>query len=239
VVVTATTGDFGYAANVNGGFDTASRVYFSPAGCATGFNGAAGHTAATTLTSSTATFSNVPAAFFANGTTQTLCLTARSTGTPAAVISPATYQLTSTLAPASTALYGNFTSPSSTTSWSTIRQNGATVLIPLVQAPAGYVVRLAITNSAASSRAYSVTAVTESGATATLTGALASGTLNASSLNVIDIPGLLTVTGAPSGAQRSALRMVINAPAADIRAVYQITNISTGAVSNQTLTVEN
>ncbi len=235
VVVTALTGGYGFAANANGGFDAdaRARVYFTTGAC----GGVAANTAASSLTSTVATFTNVPAAFFTAGT-QNFCVTARSTGTPAATIGAGTYQLTSTLAPASTATYGNFTSPSSTTSWGTIRQNGATINIPLVQTPAGFLIRLAVTNSGTAARAYTVTTVAETGATATVSGALASGEFAAGRLTVIDLPGLLTVTGAPNGAVRSALRMVVNAPAAEIRAVYQVTAPNGTSVSNQPLTVE-
>jgi hypothetical protein len=235
VVVTATSGGFAFAANAAGGYDAAARgrVYFSPAGCLHG----GANTVASSLTSTVATFSNVPAAFFAAGT-QTLCVTARSGGTPLATIGAGTYQLTSTLAPASTATYGNFASPSSATSWSTIRQNGATINIPLAQTPAGFIIRLAVTNSGTAPRAYTVSTVAETGATATVSGALASGEFAAGRLTVIDLPGLLTVTGAPNNAQRSALRMVVNAPASEIRAVYQVTAPNGTSVSNQPLTVE-
>jgi hypothetical protein len=229
IVVTATSGNFSFAANANGGFDTLSRVTFSnTADCV---NTSA---TATALTSTTATFSNVPAAFFSG--VQTLCVTAR-TGTPLVAIAAATYSLSSTLVPSSATVYGNIASPSSST-FGTIRQNGATINIPLVQTPAGFLIRLAVMNNGTGSRAYTVSTVAETGATATVSGALASGTFEPGKLTVIDLPGLLTVTGAPNSAQRSALRMIVNAPASEIKAVYQVTAPNGTSVSNQPLTVE-
>jgi hypothetical protein len=227
VVVTAATGNFSFAANANGGFDTLSNVRFTNGADCT----AATNVAASSITSTTATFTNVPASFFSGP--QRLCVTARS-GAP---IGAGTYQLSSTIAGTSTS-YGNFASASSVASWSTITQNGATINIPLVQTPAGFIIRLAVTNSGSSARAYTVSTVAETGATATVSGALALGEFAAGRLTIIDLPGLLTVTGAPNNAQRTALRMIVNAPASEIRAVYQVTAPNGTSVSNQPLTVE-
>lgn len=227
VVVTATTGDFSATANANGAYDATSlaRVFISSTNDCAAANAVAN---VSSLTATTATFTNVAAANFTN-ITRHICLTARS----GATIGAATFALSSAISSSATR-YGNITSPTAA-SFGTITQNGATIIVPLAQVPSGFISRVVITNLTGTARPYTVSAVSETGATVTLTGAASSGTLAANRLNEIRLDGLMTVTG---GAPRSTLRITINGPASAVRAVYQIVNSASGGISNQSLTVE-
>lgn len=226
VVVTATAGDFSSTANANGAYDATSlaRVYISSTNDCAVANSVAN---VSSLTASTATFTNVAAGNFA--TTRHVCLTARS----GATIGAATFSLSSTISSSATR-YGNITSPTAA-SFGAITQNGATVYVPLAQVPSGYIARVVITNITGTARPYTVSAITETGSTVTLTGGASSGTLAANRMNEIRLDGFMAVTG---GAPRSTLRITINGPASAVRAVYQIVNVASGGISNTNLTVE-
>lgn len=226
VVVTATAGDFSSTANANGAYDATSlaRVFISTTNDCAAVNSVAN---VSSLTASTATFTNVAAANFAG--TRHICLTARS----GATIGAATFALSSTISSSATR-YGNITSPTAA-SFGTITQNGATVYVPLAQVPSGYIARVVLTNITGTARPYTVSAITETGSTVTLTGGASSGTLAANRMNEIRLDGFMAVTG---GAPRSTLRITINGPASAVRAVYQIVNVASGGISNTSLTVE-
>lgn len=229
IVVTATSGDFSFAANANGGYDSGARanVFLANANTCVVGNLVA---SAVSLTANTATFNALGNANFANGSTLHLCVTARS----GATIGTATFSMQATIPGSTATQYGNIASPSAT-SFGTIAQNGASIFVPIAQVPSGYISRIVLTNTTATARPYTITAISETGATVTLSGAAASGTLAANRMTVIDLAGAMSVTG---GSPRATLRVVVNAPASSVRAAYQIVNSSSGAVSNTNLTVE-
>lgn len=113
-----------------------------------------------------------------------------------------------------------------------ITHDGTRLVAPLVQVPpTASPTRLVLNNTNAVDYPYTVTALTEEGVTATLTGAAKSGTLKAGQTTVIDLGGLITVTGGTSGALRTGLKVTSTAPVDTITGYYILLN-SNGVVSN-------
>lgn len=112
----------------------------------------------------------------------------------------------------------------------TISHNGTTMVAPLVQIPAGWLSRLVLTNTG-SAAAYTVTAISETGNVVTLTGAAASGTVPANGETIVDLPTLMTSTGASI---RGGLSVNVSGTTANISGLYQIVN-PTGNLSNYTM----
>jgi hypothetical protein len=118
-----------------------------------------------------------------------------------------------------------------------IVRDGNQLLIPLAQnatALGGYVSRFSLVNRGTADAAYTVTIIQEDGSTATLASSAASGTVKANSTKVVDLTGAAG-SGALQG--RGALLVTVEAAANTISGTYQITNLSSGAVSNQTMVV--
>jgi len=73
-----------------------------------------------------------------------------------------------------------------------ISRNGINAVAPLVQISPGFTARLALVNRGSVSRDYTVAAVSESGVTLTLSGALAGGTLAANQTRIIEMNNLIS-----------------------------------------------
>jgi len=120
----------------------------------------------------------------------------------------------------------------------TIVRDGNQLLIPLAQnstALGGYISRFSLVNRGAADAAYTVSIIQEDGGTATLESAAASGTVKANSTKVVDLTGAVNNFNG-----RGALLVTVEAASNTISGTYQITNKTSGAVSNQTmLTVSN
>ena len=115
-----------------------------------------------------------------------------------------------------------------------ITHNGTTLVAPLVQTPTGFMSRMVLTNTGPAAT-YTVTATSETGNTATLSGAAASGTIAANSTTVVDLPGLVTYTsGQPS---RTSLTVNIAGLTSNIKGLYQIVDPA-GAVSNYVMVAQ-
>jgi hypothetical protein len=112
-----------------------------------------------------------------------------------------------------------------------IVRNGATLVAPITNQPAGWYSRLVLTNAGSADRTYSVKAVSETGNVVTLTGAAASGTLTKNSTSVIELGDLATVTAG----KRYSLVVTVNGPVSAISGAYQSSNGATGSISNYTL----
>lgn len=123
------------------------------------------------------------------------------------------------------------TSPAEATIGS-IRRDGSQLLIPLAQSAGGYITRFSLVNRHTVDAPYTVEIIQEGGGTATVSGAAAGGTLKAGSTTVVDLTGVAQ-TNAFTG--RGALLITIEAPNGTVRGTYQVTNISSGAVANQTM----
>lgn len=113
----------------------------------------------------------------------------------------------------------------------TIVRDGTTLVAPLVNVPAGWISRLVLNNRSSAAATYTVTATSETGTVATLTGAAASGSLAANTTSVIDLSTLLTTTGTA----RTSLLIAVAGTNADIDGLYQLVNAATGNLSNYTL----
>lgn len=121
-------------------------------------------------------------------------------------------------------------SPAATTAV-TITHDGTSLVAPLVNVPAGWISRLVLNNRSSAAADYTVTATSETGTVATLTGAAASGSIAANSTSVIDLSTLLTTTGNA----RTSLFIAIAGTNANVDGLYQLVNASTGNLSNYTL----
>ena len=120
----------------------------------------------------------------------------------------------------------------------TIVRDGNQLLIPLAQnstALGGYISRFSLVNRGSADAAFTVSIIQEDGGTATLESAAASGTVKANSTKVVDLTGAVNNFNG-----RGALLVTVEAASNTISGTYQITNKTSGAVSNQTmLTVSN
>lgn len=113
-----------------------------------------------------------------------------------------------------------------------INRDGTQLVAPLVQVPATAApTRLVLNNTNPVDYAYTVTPLTETGVTATLTGAAAGGTVKAGETKVIELGGLITITGSTTGALRTGLKVTSPAPAGTMTGYYMLLN-SNGVVSN-------
>lgn len=113
----------------------------------------------------------------------------------------------------------------------TVAHDGTSLVAPLVNVPAGWISRLVLNNRSSAAADYTVTATSETGTVATLTGAAASGSIAANSTSVIDLSTLLTTTGNA----RTSLYIAIAGTNANIDGLYQLVNAATGNLSNYTL----
>ena len=126
------------------------------------------------------------------------------------------------------------TTTTSSTTMETISHNGTTLVAPLVQTPSGFLSRLVLTNSGPAAT-YTVTSTSETGNTATLSGAAASGTIAANSTTVVDLPNLISYTsGQPS---RTSLTVNVAGTSSNIKGLYQIVDPA-GAVSNYVMVAQ-
>jgi hypothetical protein len=120
----------------------------------------------------------------------------------------------------------------------TIVRDGNQLLIPLAQnstALGGYISRFSLVNRGSADAAYTVSIIQEDGGTATIASGAASGTVKANSTKVVDLTGSVNNFNG-----RGALLVTVEAASNTISGTYQITNKTSGAVSNQTmLTVSN
>lgn len=216
-------GDFTAAANTDGTYTGAAlgRVWIDGAAdCSTGSDDV-GDFLATTLSATAATFTG-PTANIAG--TYSLCFASNGT----AAIPAATYTATVDYTTIGAAYAVTDVTAAAA---GTIVRNGTTMVAPLVQKPAGWLSRLVLVNKGTAARAYTVSAVAESGNTVTLSGAAASGTLGAGQTTVVDLPDLIAATGSP----RTSLVVTVNGPENQISGLYQIVNATTGSISNHVL----
>lgn len=111
----------------------------------------------------------------------------------------------------------------------TITHNGTELQAPLVQVPTGYRSRIALTNTGSVARPYEMRVMTETGVAAAFSND--HGTIPAGSLVVIDLPEVLTITGAT----RATVNVNVAAPNNQIQGVYQILNPAAGSISNHVM----
>jgi len=183
---------------------------------------------AATLNASTATFT-LTAAQAASA--QTLCVTVAGTYE----INSATY----TLAEAFTAQTNFTVADAGAATSGTISRNGVRMVAPLFNQPAGWFSRLVMTNTGSSSRAYTISYLTEAGTQIVANGLGAAGSLAAGMTTLIDLASLVTITpGAGLGA-RASLVVTVNAPQSEIDGLYQIVSPTGSALSNYILVYKN
>lgn len=189
------------------------------------FNG----TAASAVTSSSATFANAVAGDVDPGKANQLKILAVEGET--ATIGKGTYAAGVTFTANDGFTLGNL----SAQPVGQINLNGTTLVAPFLQNGPNYLTRLAVYNNGSEDRTYTLSVVGESGVTVTVDPSIAQGTIKKNSSTVIDFAGLLTTTSTTNANPRGALSVIINAPAADIEATYQMTHKTNGSVTNQTV----
>jgi len=215
------TGDFSLAASTGATpFNAAAnaRVYFNATDdCVKG--GVGTFVNASSLTATTATFlleTAVPGFF--------LCLTRSAPNLIAA--SPYSIQFN----PVATSPTVYSVAPIGPIALGSITRNGTELQAPLVQLPAGWLSRVALTNTSGVARTYSFSAQTEAGTTAVL-GSAATGTIPANGTIVLPVSDIVTFTGQPRG----TLNVSIAAGTTAIQGLYQIVNPASGSISNHVM----
>ncbi|MBW8366770.1 MAG: hypothetical protein K0M70_02800 [Arenimonas sp.] len=209
-------GDFGAAANADGGFTGAalSRVYLSTTGNSCSFG-----TPASSLSATQAAF-NVGA----TATGGILCLAPAAGATIPAAQYTARLQAVSA-APAVYRVQGFGPDPVGT-----IVRNGLELQAPLVQLPDNYLSRLVLTNAGPQGRIFTVRVLGETGNVVS-TGELR-GTVPGSGTLVIELGAILTgFTVSP----RATLSVTMAAPGTMVQGLYQIVNPDAGSVSNHVM----
>ena len=216
------TGDFTASASTGATpYDAASllRVYLDSSLTCNGYNVGA-DIPASALTATTATFATGQTPL-----THRLCLVASGQ-----TISEASYSVMWNVVSQNANLY---TTPAiGPRTLGSITRNGTQIQAPLVQTPAGYTTRIALTNTGAQARSYVITVINEAGNTATVNAANTTGTVAANSLRVIDMSQVLT---AFTGATRATVVVTLAAPNNQIQGLYQIFNPTNGAFSNHVM----
>jgi len=216
-------GDFVLAKNDAGTYTGAAlnRVFLNNASTCAG-----GTTVnATALTATTATFTDVSAANLAQD--MWVCVTAE--GTPE--INTSSYNVSI----AWDEQTGYTATDVAGAAAGTISRNGVRMVAPLVQIPSnGWYIRLALTNTGSSPRDYTVSAVTETGATFVLSGEAAGGTLPMGTTKIVDLHTFPALVG-----KRASLVVTVNAPQSEIDGLYQITSPGGTSVSNHILSYKN
>jgi len=207
-------GDFSAAADANGTFTSAgalARVFISDAVCTLP------GTIPAVLTATSARFDTGNAAV-----SGFLCYAPRI----GVAIPISSYTIR--LIPVSQA---NFTaSAAGPSAVGSIGRDGTTLQAPLVQVPAGYISRIALTNTSGVARPYTFTALAEAGTTIAL-GTGATGTVPANGTIVLSVADIATFTGQPRG----TLNVSIAGPRNVLQGLYQIVNPGTGAISNHVM----
>ena len=210
------SGDFGAAANMDGGFSGAAlaRVYLSSA-----INSCALGTPASSLSATQARFNvgSTPVAGM-------LCLApAEGVAIPAATYAARLDAVA--VAPAIYSVQGFGPLPAGA-----IVRNGLELQAPLVQLPPNFLSRLVLTNAGPEGRIFDIRVLGEAGNVVS-TGELR-GTVPGSGTLVIDLAALLTgFTAEP----RATLHVTVRSPGALVQGLYQIVNPETGAISNHAL----
>ncbi len=196
--------------------------------------------AASTVTLATLAPTQAPA-----GTPPTYPGTLSWTGVPTGATAPLVYTVPGDRAIAAGNFQATFipiaasadytVAPLTANSVGTIRRNGLELQAPLAQVPPAWLSRLVLTNTGATSPAYSITVLGEDGQT--ITTANTSGTVKPGT-NVVDLKTVMT--GFSDGTrQRGTLVVNVEAPdapgASDIQGLYQIVNPESGSISNHVM----
>lgn len=208
-------GDFTSAANADGSFTGAalSRVFLATDDTCTTLA-----TPASALTATTATF-NVGATGF---TDDNLCL---QTNGVAAIPAADYTALVMPTAASAAYIHGNISQLAA----GRIVRNGVELQAPLVELPAGFVSRIALTNTGNVARAFTWRFVPAAvGRTTPAT--TGSGTIPANGLLVLALADVLGVPGAMS--PRGTFIVSASAPSNAIQGLYQIVNVASGSISN-------
>lgn len=120
----------------------------------------------------------------------------------------------------------------SATAVGSLVRDGVTLQAPLVQVPTGWISRIALTNTSAVSRPYTISVTGETGNTITTNASNLTGNIPANGTVVVDLPSVLTGF---TGASRATLSVSIAAPNTSVQGLYQIVNASTGSISNHVM----
>lgn len=211
------TGDFSAAANANGTFTGAAalaRVFLSLSPTCASVD-----IPANVITATTARFNTGDTVV-----NHRLCYSPRL----GVAIPVSTYTWTFNATSAAPTLYS--TPNLGPSALGEITRNGTSLQAPLAQIPAGWLSRVALTNTGTLARPYTITAQTEAGTTAAL-GTAATGTIPAGGTIVLNVADIATFTGQPRG----TLNVTVAGPNAQIQGLYQIVNPTSGSISNHVM----
>lgn len=115
-----------------------------------------------------------------------------------------------------------------------ITRNGTTLQAPLVQVPGGWVSRIALTNTGSVARPYSISVMTEEGATFQINSAKLTGSVPANGTKVIQLDDADLNLAAGSG-RRGTFVVTVAGPNNQIQGLYQVVNPNNGLVNNHVL----
>jgi hypothetical protein len=211
-------GDFSNAANADGTFtgDALARVYFDS-------NGDCDRTGGTILNASAVTATSATFAGLSGPVAGAFCYTSR-----AGEIPESTYAIRLVPQPFSSSVNPG---PVGIGIGSIVR-DGTTLQAPLVQTPAGWISRIALTNTTSVARPYTISVQGETGNTISVNAGNLTGTIPARGTTVIEVPSVLTGF---TGASRGTLNVAVAAPSTTVQGLYQIVNPASGSISNHVM----
>lgn len=128
----------------------------------------------------------------------------------------------------------NYTVSSLSAKLGEITRNGTTLQAPLVQVPGGWVSRIALTNTGSVARPYSISVMTEEGATFQINSAKLTGSVPANGTKVIQLDDADLNLAAGSG-RRGTFVVTVAGPNNQIQGLYQVVNPNNGLVNNHVL----
>lgn len=214
------TGDFSAAANADGTFDGAAlnRVFVSADNCATVT------TPATALTATSASFQTGAGAVGAS-----LCYAPRD----GVAIPASDYSIS--LAPVSNT--GYTASPAGPAAVGSITRDGTELQAPFVQVPAGWIARIAISNTGTLDRSYSLSVLSANADGSTtveafdLAADVKAGSIPAGTTKVIRLDD----ASLAAAARRGTVIVNVAGPSNTIQGLYQVVNPNTGLVTNHVM----
>lgn len=113
-----------------------------------------------------------------------------------------------------------------------IVRNGTELQAPLVQVPNGWLARVALTNTGSVARTYTISVLTETGATFAVDSSKLTGTIPANGTQVVQ---LNDTDFADGSGRRATLVVSVAGPTGQIQGLYQVVNPNTGLVTNHVL----
>ncbi|WP_411834125.1 hypothetical protein [Pseudoxanthomonas mexicana] len=119
-------------------------------------------------------------------------------------------------------------------SFGSIVRNGTELQAPLVQVPSGWLARIALTNTGSAARPYTISVLTETGATFEIASSKLSGTVPANGTQVIQLSDEDLDLAGGSG-RRGTLVVNVAGPTNQVQGLYQVVNPTNGLITNHVM----